>query len=361
MSKWFEFDIHGLASMRVAREVPTARLLAEMFAPFVIQGMERDAWDLTVTGDIDPLDGAAYGSAAYRYTDTMVYLNDMAVQVVRKDDQFQLHGRREMLTMALPLLDRILVRHGAATIHAATVDYQGHGVCLPAWGETGKTSTIAKLMRVEGVSFMGDDWAFLSQDRTLLGYAKPMFIKSHHRDIYPHLFAHKRKPLVPTMLTGPMERLSTTVHPVVTRYPRLASFSRNWSPEHMKVTPRQAFPDATFSERAPLAVTIVLERYDGDGPELEMRDVDWVVSRLVGNFHFEIGRHSQDIITALAATGIVPIEQALGEKTAVLRAALDGTPMFLMRIPKRLSPDQASDMMVEQIREALTRAGIVLA
>ena len=60
-------------------------------------------------------------------------------------------------------------------IHAATMAYRGHAIVLPAAGGTGKTSTAAKLMRREGWSFMGDDWAFLAEDATLLGYAKPMY------------------------------------------------------------------------------------------------------------------------------------------------------------------------------------------
>ena len=136
-------------------------------------------------------------------------------------------------------------------IHAATMAYRGHAIALPAAGGTGKTSTAAKLMRREGWSFMGDDWAFLAEDAMLLGYAKPMFIKPHHRAIYPHLFEGVRKPLVPSRLSSSVGRLTTVVHPYVIRYPRLADFSRRWSPEHRMVDAGDRVPRAGSDDLGP--------------------------------------------------------------------------------------------------------------
>jgi hypothetical protein len=164
--------------------------------------------------------------------------------------------------------------------------------------------------------------------------------------------------LVPKRLSKRIGDLTTLVHPMVTRYPALARLSRRYSPEHMMVTPRQAFPHASFSARAPLAITIFVERYGGDRTVLEERDRGWMVSRMIGNFHAEIKHFSQDIITALGATGIVPIEQAFNEKAAVLEQALSGKPTFLLQVPKALSADQASDVIVEQLQRALALAGV---
>jgi hypothetical protein len=356
MTDWIEFDFHGRATMRVDRQAPTASLMEEMFAPFLASGVGRA--DLTITEAMEPMAEAGYGEEIYRYSEDMVYLNGTNVQIVRDGDGFRLHGSRELLVSALPLIDRILVTRGTAWIHAATVDYRGHGVCLPAWGGVGKTSTIAKLLRIEGVAFMGDDWAFLDRGGELLGYAKPMSIKPHHRPIYPHLFKGVHKPLVPKRLSKRIGDLTTLVHPLVTQYPALARLSRRYSPEHMMVTPRQAFPHASFSTRAPLAITIFVERYGGSRTVLEERDRGWMVSRMIGNFHAEIKHHSQDVITALGATGIVPIEQAFIEKAAVIDQALAGKPTFLLQVPKALSADEASDVIVEQLQRALALAGV---
>lgn len=356
MKNWIEFDFHGRATMRVAEDAPTASLLKDMFEPFVTSGLPHH--DVTVTGVVESLDGVAYGEDTYQYTDSMVYISTAKVQVIAEDGGFRLNGRGEMLVWVLPLIDRVLAERGVAWIHAATVDYRGHGICLPAWGGVGKTSTIAKMLKLDDVSFMGDDWAFLDDQATLLGYAKPMFIKPHHRPIYPHLFRDKRKPLVPSRLSKPIGQLTTLVHPVVTQYPRLARITRKWSPEHMMVSPRDAFPDATISTAAPMATAVFLERYDGSAPVLTEKDPGWMVSRMIGNFHAEITPQSQQVITALAATNLLPIERYFSEKARVLERALTDKPVFLLQVPRSMSADDASNAIVERLQGIFGRIGI---
>lgn len=359
MSGWFEFDVHGAAAIRVARAAPTSAQLEEMLAPFLTQGLLRH--DLVVTADPEPMAEAARAEDEYEYTDTALLMKATHVQIALADGGVRISGRRELLTSLLPLLDRILVGRGVAMIHAATVAYRGRGVCLPAWGGAGKTSTVAKLLRIDGVGFMGDDWAFLREDATLLGYAKPMFIKPHHRPIYPHLFAGAHKPLVPSALSRPLGRLTTLVHPLVTQFPRFARVTRRWSPEHMAVTPARAFPSVRISTSTPLRVAIFVERFDGSRTQMVDRETEWMVSRLVGNFHAELSRHSREVITALGATGLVPIDRTFADKAEVLRRALRGVPAFLLRVPASLSPDRASDVVVAQVREALQDTDVTLA
>jgi hypothetical protein len=353
---WIEFNIHDRCAIRVAANAPTAPLLSEMLEPFRASGLRHH--DITITGTFDPMEEAAYGSVLYRYTEQSLFLNAMKVQIALDACGFKLNGRRELLVSALPLIDNVVVRRGTATIHAATVSYRNHGICMPAWGETGKTSTIAKLLKIDGMAFMGDDWAFLSDDQQLLGYAKPMFIKPHHRLIYPHLFSHKTKPLVPSRLNASLGKVATAVHPFITQYPRIASFSRRWSPEHLKVTPREAFPHASFATAAELAAVVFLERSDGKQTTLQEKDRSWMVSRMIGNFHAEIGPHSQEVMTALAATGLVPLEKFFADKKAVLERALADKPTYLLQVPKALLPDQASDQFVEHLQKVFARCGI---
>lgn len=348
---WTQFNIHDRLRVRVAASAPTASLLTEMFAPFLSEGLDR--FDITVTTDDDELVGASYAEDDYRYTQQGLYMAASRVQVRIGADGYRVSGTRELLTTVLPLIDLMMTRQGAAMIHAATFTHRGRGVALPAWGGTGKTSTMAKMMRLDGVHFMGDDWAFASQEGELLGYAKPMFIKPHHRAIYPHLFGQRQKPLIPSSISGPVAKLTTLVHPLVTQYPRLAGFSRRWSPEYLTVRPRQAFPRAVIAEHAPLSLAMFVDRFDGPECILEERSRPWMVSRLVGNFHSEITRHSQEVLTALAATGLISLEGFFNEKADVLAEALGRAPVYLLRVPRSWSADQASDSIVEHVLEVL--------
>ncbi|MBO0825241.1 MAG: hypothetical protein J2P27_15530, partial [Actinobacteria bacterium] len=259
-----------------------------------------------------------------------------------------------------PLLDRVLVERNVAMIHAATVAIQGRGIALPAAGGVGKTSTIAKLMRHRGVAFMGDDWAFVSAEGDLLGFAKPMFIKPHHRAIYPHLFNRVRKPLVPKRLVRPFGRLATRVHPVIVRYPRLAAFTRQWSPEHMIVTPQEALQGAPIAQSAPLAAAVYVERHDGAEPSLRELERSEMVARMLGNFHSEMTAYSREVVNLLGATGFVPLHDIFVDKATVLGKALENVPTYLLQVPVSYDADRASDVIVSQLASVTNMLGISL-
>ena len=345
------FDIHGRVTIRVDAQAPAVKQLQSMLACFA-SDTERPA-DIIVDNRPEPMPDAGLVEHELAYTENSVRFQDDRVQVVRDAEQWRIHGPGELLTSVVPVLDAAMIARGAAMIHAATMAYRGHAIALPAAGGTGKTSTAAKLMRREGWSFMGDDWAFLAEDATLLGYAKPMFIKPHHRAIYPHLFEGARKPLVPSSLSNTVGRLTTVVHPYVIRYPRLADFSRRWSPEHRMVTPAAAFPGREVTTTAPLAAAIYVERFEGSKSRIVERTSDWMVDRMIGNFHIEMAGFSQQVVTGLAATSVVPWREHFAAKGLVLSKALDGRPCHLLQVPSAYSADQASDDIVRYLDELL--------
>jgi hypothetical protein len=275
--------------------------------------------------------------------------------VIQAGTQFRVNGRGELLTAVLPVLDLAMASRAVAMIHAATVGYRGHAIALPAAGGTGKTSTIAKLMKRPGFSFMGDDWAFVTVDGRLLNYEKPMFIKPHHRPIYPHLFRGSRKPLVPVRLSRPLGHLTTAVHPHVVKHPRLADTARRLSPEHRIVTARQALPGVSVTRDAPLLMSVFVERYEGARTRVAERDTEWMVQRMLGNFHIEMPGFSRDVLAGLAATSHASLGSFFEKKAEVLRGALADVPSFVLRVPSVYSPDLASADIVNSVEELLTR------
>jgi hypothetical protein len=356
-NSFVNFNFHGLATMQVEASSPTADLLHDIFFPFLTD-QPVDYPDIVVSGSMQPITAPSFGETEYEYTENSLFIHDTDVQILKEENRYYVNGTRELLVSVLPILDRVMVTHGAAMIHAATIEYRGQAINLPAWGGTGKTSTIAKLLRRDGYAFMGDDWGWLTQDGRLLAFAKPMFIKPHHKPIYPHLFDGARKPLVPVRFSRPLGKLTTRVHPVITKYPRLARATRKFSPEHKMVRPEAAFPEARFSNAAPLVLSVFVERFGGNEVELSEKDRDWMVSRMVGNFHAEITQHSQQVIAALSASSLLPIETYFGEKAAVLEQALGDTPNFLLRVPQSFSPDQASDAIVAELESVMERVGV---
>jgi hypothetical protein len=349
---WQSFDLHGRVRMGVALDAPTAPQTATMFADFLDDdeaGAAPGGFDLTVSGRLEDLSGVAYAEEDFSYLPNAIYLRSPRLQIIRDGDRMRLNGGGELLTTIVPLLDRMMVERGAAMIHAATVTFEGRGIALPAAGGVGKTSTIAKLAKLPGIGFMGDDWAFLTASGELLGFAKPMFIKPHHRPIYPQLFNRARKPLIPKSLSRPVGQLTTIVHPAIVHYPKLAAFIRKWSPEHMMVPPAKALPNIPMVRTAPLTASVYVERHDGSTPELQDIAHHDMVARMLGNFHSEMTVHSREIVNLLGAVGMIPLQDIFAEKAAVLDQALNGIPTFLLRVPRAWTADRASDAIVAEL------------
>jgi len=347
------FNVHGLVVLDVAPDTPGTPQLIDMMAPFLVAEPVVNGSRIQVQAEAVPLQAPSHAEDEYRYTDETLWLPRDRVSVTVTDDGFTVAGPGELLTAVIPLLDRMCVLNEAAMVHAAIVNYRGAGVLMPAWGGVGKTSTVAKLVRIDGVQFMADDWAFLRADGSVLGYAKPMFIKAHHQPIYPQLFEGLRKPLVPKGLTKPLERASTIVHPVIVRYPRTAAFTRRWSPEHRMVHPAQAFGAENIATTAPTRVALFLERHSGKDAVLEPRSAEWMTTRIVGNFHTELPGVSRSLIEALGATGLIPLESYFADKAKVVRRGLGSIPCHVLKLPAGWSADRASDHVTATVQALL--------
>ncbi|MFK4297321.1 hypothetical protein ABH924_002471 [Arthrobacter sp. GAS37] len=337
------FDIHGRVGIRVAQGTPGEAQLRDMLAPFL--GPSASNLQLNISGGVTPVPAQSHAEDAYRYTDDSLFLPEDRVQVTRTENGFTVEGSGELLTAVVPLLDHLCIRQDTAMVHAAMVNYRGAGILMPAWGGVGKTSTVAKLLAMPGVGFMADDWGFITAEGTLLSYAKPMFIKPHHRPIYPDLFQGIRKPLAPGWLTSTISSVATAVHPVIVRYPRTAAFTRRWSPEHRMVHPADVFGPGKIVPQAPARIAVFLERFDGAEARLERRTEAWMAARIVGNFHSELPLVSRRLIEALGATGLVPLGEHFSAKASVITRALSDVPCFVLRLPVAWSADRTSDFV----------------
>ena len=78
-----------------------------------------------------------------------------------------------------------------------------------------------------------------------------------------------------------------------------------------------------------------------------------MVDRMLGNFHIEMAGFSQQVVTGLAASSVLPWSRWVEDKATVLRKALDGRPCHLLQVPSVYTPDEASDDIVEFLEELL--------
>lgn len=77
------------------------------------------------------------------------------------------------------LLRFLLVSRGYALLHSASFAASGEAILLSAQTDTGKTSTVIRLIRERGYRFLSDDMTILTPDGRAISYPKPMTLSYH--------------------------------------------------------------------------------------------------------------------------------------------------------------------------------------
>jgi dolichol-phosphate mannosyltransferase len=81
--------------------------------------------------------------------------------------------------MVEPLLRFWLVSRGYVLLHCAAIDAERGAVIMSAETDTGKTSTVLRLLMQRSWGFISDDMAILTAGGEILSYPKPMTLSSH--------------------------------------------------------------------------------------------------------------------------------------------------------------------------------------
>lgn len=77
------------------------------------------------------------------------------------------------------LLRFMLAARGRMLLHSACLEMHGKGVLLSARTDTGKTSTILRLLRNPGIRFLADDMTILEASGSLSAFPKPLTVSEH--------------------------------------------------------------------------------------------------------------------------------------------------------------------------------------
>jgi hypothetical protein len=90
-----------------------------------------------------------------------------------------------------PLLQLGTLRHGAITVHGATVEGEGGGLLVCGWSESGKTETALALAEV-GARFISDKWTIIDAAGRLHAFPVSVGIRDWVLDYLPRMRAHLR-------------------------------------------------------------------------------------------------------------------------------------------------------------------------
>ncbi|MBP1704603.1 MAG: putative Family 2 glycosyl transferase [Chloroflexi bacterium] len=178
---WYHYDVHGLARIRSRTNLP------ELAAFNVSQPVEADIvvdrrWlgggprlrvRTAVEGDrITYREHLGALSAAFDIVQS---------SPVRIEANWLLHWSHHVLytNMVEPVLRFFLVARGHVLLHCAAVDAEQGAIVMSAQTDTGKTSTVLRLLTQRRWGFISDDMAIVTPDGSLLSYPKPMTLSSH--------------------------------------------------------------------------------------------------------------------------------------------------------------------------------------
>jgi hypothetical protein len=81
--------------------------------------------------------------------------------------------------MVEPVLRFLLVSRGYVLLHCAAIDAERGAVIMSAQTDTGKTSTVLRLLMQRSWGFISDDMAIITPEADILSYPKPMTLSSH--------------------------------------------------------------------------------------------------------------------------------------------------------------------------------------
>jgi putative flippase GtrA len=81
--------------------------------------------------------------------------------------------------MVEPLLRFMFIDRGYVLLHCAAIDADNGAVVMSALTDTGKTSTVLRLLMRRSWGFLSDDMAIVGPAGEIIGYPKPMTLSSH--------------------------------------------------------------------------------------------------------------------------------------------------------------------------------------
>lgn len=179
---WYHYDIHGLVRLRSRFALPELAAFNRgepvqadivIHRRFGLGGWPRPRIGIGSDGDV------------IRYREQLGAMGvafDVALgpQVVIHANWLLAWSHHVLYTnLVEPILRLLLASRGSVLLHAAALATDRGAILMSAQTDTGKTSTLLKLLMRHPWGFIGDDMAIIRPDGRVLSFPKPMTLSSH--------------------------------------------------------------------------------------------------------------------------------------------------------------------------------------
>ena len=239
--------------------------------------------------------------------------------------------------LSLALLDA-----GAAFVHCAGLVRAGRAVLLPSWGGVGKTAIVARLVRGNGFSLLGDDLVIVDRDGSCFPFPKPFVLYGYHRALFPEVFAAGRGPVAPPFLGAALTAAARRMKPWLRSLPAALQLARKVNPQSQPVAPSDVLGREALAEPASLARVIWLERggVDVAGGTIGVGDL---ATRILGSTSHEFDARAVALTNVLFGVGLLGFESTHGRWHHMLSTALRRVDRRTLTLPAEWSLDRVAD------------------
>jgi glycosyltransferase involved in cell wall biosynthesis len=177
------YDIHGLVRVRSERRLPEL----EQFRVPMLSGVDISV-RVGPLPEEPPSNGGPTGSDPFCFTKRYAEFGNLGFGV-----DIEVNGKVDVQTTRLvgrsphvlytnvvePILRWRIVEQGYALIHGACLVEGENAYLITARTDTGKTTTVLKLLDSRPYTFISDDLTLVAPDGTVLPYPKPLTISNH--------------------------------------------------------------------------------------------------------------------------------------------------------------------------------------
>jgi putative flippase GtrA len=185
--------------------------------------------------------------------------------------------------MVEPLLRFVLVDRDHVLLHCAAIDAERGAAILSAQTDTGKTSTVLRLLMAHSWGFISDDMAILTPGREILSYPKPMTLSSHTMAAVNDQALPRADRLMLAIRSKVHSKEGRSMGHALGRLPLPIVTINAWV--QLLVPPPkyhvQSLIDCDLSERAPIDAVVLMER--GTPPLAEEPGFPFTIERLIEN------------------------------------------------------------------------------
>ncbi len=262
--------------------------------------------------------------------------------------------------MVEPLLRFFLVSRGYVLLHCAAVDAERGAIIMSAQTDTGKTSTVLRLLMQRSWGFISDDMAILTPAGEILSYPKPMTLSSHTMSAVNDQALPRADRFMLAIRSRVHSKSGRSAGHALGRLNVPIVTINSWV--QLIVPPPkyhvQSLIDCDLTDRAPIDSVVVMER--GTPPLAEEPALGWTIDRLLENTDDAYTFPPFATLAPLIAFGELDYPALRKREQELLETAVDGA----WRVRVRVAGHNWSELipsLVERRRAQLAPAELAAA